>query len=132
MSENYVDKGDTVQFTCFIDIDTGPNYNNLHLTRLSGSGDTCGVCDQLLAQPPNYEGFGLCRGDTSAEYSIQCEWNPSSTVITFTVTSLTAMELTEWMCTSRGYSGSPPSLTLDEFGQLPVANTTFPRIILQC
>ena len=84
-SENYVDMGGFVQFTRSIDID----YNNLHLDRVSGDGPTCGVCDQALIPTPPYGGIGRCIDDTDAEYAIQCEWNPSSTVMTFTVTGLT-------------------------------------------
>ena len=109
--------GDTVQFICSIDLSTDPPDNNLHLNRMSVDGSTCGVCDQLLKPAPPNGGLGQCTRDTDADYSIQCEWNPSSTVMTFTVTGLTAMEITDWICTSRGLLGTPLSLTLEEFGE---------------
>ena len=124
-SENYVDIGGSLQFSCSIDIDTGPDYNNLHLSRSSGDGATCGMCDQAFLPTPPHGGIGPCIGDTDADYSIQCEWNPSSTVMTFTVTGLTAIEITDWTCTSRGDPGMIHSVTIREFGQFCIVNMNF-------
>ena len=111
--------GGSVQFTCSIYLNTGPPVNNLHLGRLSGQfGATCGVCDQALMPAYPHEHISHCSTDTEAVYKIQCKWNPSSTVMTFIVSGVTAMEITDWTCVSRGDPGMIHSVTIRELGQL--------------
>ena len=114
-----MDIGGSVQLTCSIDLSTAPPRNSLHLNRLSGThGATCGMCDQGLAQPPDYDIIGECVDDTEADYAIQCEWNALSTVMTFTVTGLTDVEIAEWRCVSHGDPENLLSVTVIKFGRL--------------
>ena len=113
-SDNYIDLGTSFQLTCTINI--GRN-NSLHLHRQSGIGATCGLCDQVLADPPEYEALGRCTEDTAATYSISCAWNEDSTVMTFSVDYVTSMEFTEWRCNSPMDSIYYSSVDIVEFGR---------------
>ena len=90
---NNMRAGDSFTLTCAVSI-------KAPITLVRPSGVKCGNC--LVDNPVGL--LGLCQTDTTAAYTVDCEWGSDTGTMIFRVDNTTDMEFGMWACGESGTS----------------------------